>query len=160
MRARCLGAHLAALAQLDSVATAAAGHYDEDFREPARQEDDTWAGSPGRINQAEIRVPCQIADEVFNRLDPTTSGFETQHQLKLTFSFRDLERAGFIDASTKVAGIRVTAQLLGIYDRRANLLYDMSADNIYCTETRPAAFMNASVNLLICTFACREKGIK
>lgn len=159
-RARVLGAHVAALAQLDSVATRAAGRYDDETRGVKRVDYGTWAGAPGRINQAEIRVPCQVAVVRFNAMDPMANGTETQHDLSVTFAFKDLERAGLIDASTKVAGIRVTAQLLGIYDRRGNLIYDMSGDALMCTETRPLGFLGSSVNLLVCTFPCREKGVK
>ena len=158
-RARVMGGHVASLAQIDTVATEDAGNYDSGFREPKRVEDGSWSGTPGRIDQDEIRVPTQIDTETFNRLDPMINGLETQHALRLTFAFKDLERAGLIDAN-RVAGIRVTAQLLGIYDRRGNLLYDMSGDRIFCEETRPVAFMGSSVNLLVCSFKCREAGVR
>lgn len=159
-RARVLGAHVAALKQIDTVATEDASHYDSSFREPKIVDDGTWEGAPGRIDQAEIRVPCQIEDEEFERMDPMANGTETQHRLRLTFAMKDLERAGLIDAGTKVAAIRLTAQLCGVYDRRGMLLYDMSAIGIYCIETRPAGFLGASVSLLICIFQCRGAGVK
>jgi len=159
-RSRIQGAHVAALAQIDTTATQDAGHYDDGFQEPKRVDDGTWSGTPGRLNQREIRVPCQIEDEVFNRLDPQVGGVDRLHRLRVTFAFKDLARADLIDGDTKVAGIRVAAQLLGVYDRRGNLLYDMSSDNIFCEETRPAGFLSSSINLLVCTFGRREQAAK
>jgi hypothetical protein len=160
MRPRCLGAHMAALCQLDSSATEAAGQYNDLFREPKIVDDDSWAGASGRVNQSEIRVPCQADLDDWNRMDPMANGIETQHHLRVTFAFKDLERAGLIDADTKVAGIRITAQLMGLYDRRGTLLLDMSNDNVFCEQTLPKALIGSSIGLLQCTFACREKGTK
>lgn len=160
MRPRCLGQHMAALRQLDSSATEEAGNYNAAYREPKIVDDGTFSGASGRLNQAEIRVPCQADLDEWNRSDPMANGVETQHRIRVTFAFKDLERAGLIDADTKVAGIRLAAQLVGLYDRRGNLLLDTSADNVYCEETRPKALIGSSIGLLQCQFSCREKGVK
>jgi hypothetical protein len=158
--ARVMGAHVAALARLDTGATEDAGNYDHEFREPKLVDDGTWAGASGRVDEAEIRVPCQVDISEFDRADPMLNGVETQHTLRLTFAHKDLVRAGLIDAGTNAAAIRLEAKLNGIYDRRGTLLRDMSADRLYCTQVQPAAFVGASISLLVCTFTCREAGTK
>ena len=158
-RARIMGSHVAALAQLDSVATAVSGGYDNVLREPTLVDDGSWSGAPGRVDQPEIRVPCQISDEVYNRMQAMLNGTELQHRMRLTFAWKDLERAGLLDAGTNAAAIRVTARLMGIYDRRGTLLLDTEAANLYAVEARPAAFMGASINLLVVAFECREHGV-
>ena len=159
-RARVLGGHAASLSRIDTEATAAAGNYDSDFREPKRVDDGSWAGTDGRIDQAPILVPCQFSDERYSAMDPMTNGIELQHRMVLTFAWKDLERAGLLDAGTNAAAIRVTAKLNGIYDRRGNLLLDTTATRMCCTQARPAGFMGSSISLLICTFECRESGTK
>jgi hypothetical protein len=159
-RPRVLGEHMVELQQLDAPATRAAGHFDDVYREPKLVDDGTWEGASGREDQAPIRVPAQVQLDRFNASDPMVNGVEQQHDLRVVFAMRDLERAGLIDPGTAIPAIRVTAQLLGIYDRRGTLLLDVTADRLFCTETKPEALIGSSVGLLRCTFKCREAGVK
>lgn len=161
MRGRLINAFLAGLRQLDTEATEDAGSYDQEFREAKRLDNGSWEGAQGRQEKPEVRVRCQVEDGEFERLDPMTGGFEHQNKLGLVFHFRDLERAGLVDAATGNATLRVTARLTAIYDLRGNIQQAMPGAGLHCVEARPVSYgLGQRLNLLLLVFEDRDQTAK
>jgi hypothetical protein len=160
-RGRLQYAFLAGLRQLDTEATATAGSMDDEFREVKRVADGSWEGASGRQEGAEVRVRCQVEDGEFERLDPMTGGFEHQGKLALVCHFRDLERAGLVEAATGVATLRATCRLTAIYDLHGNIQQAMPGQGLHCTEARPLSYgLGMKLNLLLLVFEDRDQTAK
>lgn len=165
-RGRLIFPSLAELYQLDTVATAApvggfSSGYDDDFREPVKVPPSPAAG-PGttrRVEKAPIRVRCQVETGRFDQLSPLAAGNAPQTQLVLVFHFRDLEKAGLLDATTNAAALRIGDRLHAIYTVRG-VLEQVMVPPVYLTEIRPSSFglTGQRRNLLVTVFDVRDAG--
>jgi hypothetical protein len=168
-RGRLLCWFLAELYRLDTSATAAdpddAGSldsgYDPEFRETVRVADATWQGASARQEQAAIRVKCQVEVNTFGALQAMLSGHEAESHMVLVFHFRDLERAGLVETSTKDAKIRVHARLTALYNRRSELEQTVGDPGLYAVDAQPASLgLGLRRNLLLVTFKGRDQAVR
>lgn len=173
-RGRLIFPFLAELYQLDTYDTSqdpdGAGPlesgYDPDFREPVNvvSVPGDQIGVDARVEKAAIRLPCQVEDNMFERMQQYMSGNVPDIDISLVFHFTDLENNGLVDAGTGEAMIRTGDRLGAIYDVKSNLVQEIrNPPGLYAVESRPIGWgMNsghAHRNLLLVMFQDRERGV-
>ncbi len=159
MRGRLINPFLAKIAQLDTVATATAGGYDDDFDDVKKNTD----GTTKRVDKTPILVPCQVEVGVFEALMQVAAGDLPKTEMHIVFHFADLEEMGLVDADTGQALIRVDDKLISIHrfaDGSLIELVNPKAGGLYITEAQPQSFglSGGERNLLVCTLDQRDQG--
>lgn len=89
-RGRLIQRCVAVIRRLDAAAIETAGDFDEDFR---------VVKPGGRLEQAALRIPCQLDRRTWGRDEMTPSGQEIQADITLTLHQPDLERLSLIDSN-------------------------------------------------------------
>lgn len=162
MRGRLIFRFLAELHRLDTRATATTPPgYDDDFKEPALLDVGEGIGARVRREHAAVRVPCQVEPQVFEALQEFASGNVPQSRVQLLCHYRDLERAGLVDAATGDALLRVGDRLAALLDTAGALVQRVrTPPGLYVTEARPIGFglfmPRPRRNLLLVTFDQRD----
>lgn len=143
---------------------AATSGYDDAFREPIVF--DTQQGSSiadrtsSRVEQAPIRVPCQVETTLFESLAQAYQGNLQQGEMAAIFHVKDLQLLNLIDTETNKPNI-------GIGDRistfeKHNLIgvnaIQLADDGMYVREIYPASFgFGDSYDLWVCIITSRDK---
>lgn len=170
MRGRLIWPMLAEIAQLDTSATAqdpdgagplTAG-YDDVFREPVKLPPAGGASGGGTTNREESTVilPVQVEPQVFEQLQMLATGNSPTSMIRLTFHYRDLEAAGFVEAATGRPLLRINDRLVAIRDYRTGELIEQipNPPGLYATQVQSRSFGLSSLkrNLLLVTFEERR----
>lgn len=135
--------------------------YDPDFREPRRVDDGTQAGRSARVELEPIDLPAQVEDDQWETLRMVASGDDPITGLSLVFHFADLERLGYVDATTGDALVpRKSDRLVAIIDPASReVMQAMPGDGLFCTMAQPRSYGLAGRqrNLLLARFQERSK---
>jgi hypothetical protein len=151
--------NVAVIRQLDTVATRAAGDYDDDFREFVLVDSDNdGIGEPQRHESPELKLLAQFATR---RMDFADQGYHGEvpdsRDLEMTFHFKDLTAKGLV-ASDGRAKINPGDRLVRIEDRAGNVLHTFTdPPGMYVIAARPSGFMGRARNLLVCTLSDRRQ---
>lgn len=133
--------------------------FDDDFREPIRVDDGTQAGAANRLELPPIDIPAQVEDQDWKTLSMEATGNDPRTTITLVFHFADLERLGFVDATTKTATCPIVGDRLdAIVDPQNGLVEQKSpTPGIYCVQATPRSYGLGARrrNLLVCTFTER-----
>lgn len=169
-RGRLIWPFLARIARIDPAGIAAdpdgagplTSGYDDDFREPIRLPvAGKVAGASARVELATVDLPVQVEDEEWERLSELRTGDVAGTRVTLVFHFKDLERLGYVDATTGDALIpRKGDRLVSIRDKTtgANVQAIPTPPGLYCVEAQPRSYGLSSLkrNLLVGVFASRD----
>lgn len=161
MRGSLIQRFQAEIRRLDTVATAAAGGYDDTFRQVLRNDvDGDGIGDPKRSEKAAELVPCQIDRPGFREAKRLTMmGYSPDVELILVFHFEDLERLSLVDANGETM-IRTGTRLLSIKDINGNTVRTLTTP-LYATWTDDSGWgldiTSPTRNLLLVGFDPREK---
>jgi hypothetical protein len=168
-RGRLIFPFVVELAQLDTSATAAdpdgagpleAG-YDELFREPVKV---PGAGQAGTTNRVEtlVQFRAQIEPDQEERLEAMLSGESPNSRFAVVAHYRDLERAGLVDATTGRPRIRKRDRLNRILTVRGVLVETIpDPPGLYVTEVQSRGFgLGTRRNLLLVVFEDRETSLR
>jgi hypothetical protein len=148
------------IARLDTVATEAAGGYDDDFRETTISDtnDDGVGDTEGRVESAEISVKVQIEPDRQELQRMTGTGDVAETALGLLVHNADLERQGLVESTGKLK-IRKGDRLVRIRNKMGVTRMDFSDVPIYVTHVVPgSAWLGHDSNLTLITFGERARG--
>lgn len=168
MRGRLIFPLFAEIYRLDRPAMALWGAIDPDFREPllvASTDQDHNVGELMRIEMPVVRVPCQVENQQFERLQLTPAGNAPISRLVLIFHFRDLEVHGLVDEHTGNARIQPGDRLGAIVDRELRpQLTPQNPPGLFVSEVRPSGFglgfKNPQRNLLHVSFEAPDLAVR
>ncbi len=172
MRGRLIFPFRADIRQLDTEATADAKAdgkgYDEDFKEPSPVDEDGDGAGPGVSTRKEaprLLLPAQVEMGTSEKLRQFFQGNDPTSRLVLIFHFRDLERAGLVDAGGN-AKLRIGDRLAALYSMRGSCAETPGTaawtpkDPVYAVEVQPNAFgIGMARNLLFVFFEGRDKAL-
>jgi hypothetical protein len=170
MRGKLIHPQLAEIFQLDTVLTAAdtdgagplTSGYDPFLREPIKAQAASGEG-PGvtqRKEKSTLRVKCQVEISTYDRLRPTFQGNDPDADLAVVFHFKDLEKAGLVDAHGEPA-FRIGDRLNAFYTWRPVKLIWTLRPSLFVKEVQPQSLglTSRTRNLLVVTFGSRQQGI-
>ena len=168
MRGRLIFPFLVEIAQLDTLATknldpdgagALTSAVDADFKEPlAVGAGGAGPGTPARQEKALIRVPCQIEQAEWLKLQQFFSGDSPETKIVCVAHFSWLEDNGYVDADGNCT-IRIGDRMTAIYDEDGNVQATIK-DPVYVTQVQPGSFgLGRKRNLCFIYFDCRNAGI-
>jgi hypothetical protein len=142
----------AVLRRLDITGTAAAepyagaiSGYDPDFREPIPY-DNTLVGGDveralGRIELAEIRVPCQVETVQVEDLQQFPAGDSPNSNIRLVFHTMDLNRLSLINAANNKPLIAINDRLVRLESiTPGSISYPFEDPGLYIFAMIPASF--------------------
>ena len=146
---------------IDTDAIRTAGGFDDDFNEFVLTDSDgDGLGETIReANEIEVRVHGQVTTRTHDRLWQAEHGQVGEApNLELTFHFKDLKKAGLIEADGR-AKIQIGTRLAEIRDKadKNNIISYPDPPGMYCTAARPSGFMGRTRNLWVCTFSDRPQ---
>lgn len=172
-RGRLIFPFLVDFEQLDTAAIEAdpdgagslSSGYDEVFREPVKvlENPDDQVGKTVRVENT-LQVRAQIESVQFERLEQMISGDSPQGRFMLVLHFRDLEKAGLVDADG-LAMIRKGDRLGAIRETDGTLVQNIpDPPGLYVNELLPRG-MGLSLkkpkrNLLIVTLKARDQSTR
>lgn len=148
------------IAQHDTAATAAAGGYDEDFRETTLTDtdDDGLGDADGRVESATISIKAQIETDRQELQRMTGTGDVTQTQLGLVVHMRDMENLGYVEVNGDLK-VRKGDRLVKIRNKAGLTRMDFGRTPIYVTHAvRLNAWLGNDSNLALLTFGERARG--
>lgn len=172
MRGRLIQRFQAAIRRIDTAGMAATdpdgtgpatGGYDPILREPIHVDTDAdGIGEPARLEQDEVRVPCQVDPEGDEALRSLGEGLAPRQSIDLVFHFRDLERLGLVSPAGK-AMIAAGDRLAAIYDLSGNLVEQFpDPPGLFVTRTKTSGYglsrRAPTRNLLLVRFEDRAQG--
>jgi hypothetical protein len=142
VRGRLIFRFLAEVHRLDTLATATTPPgYDDDFKEPALLDVGEGIGVRVRREHPPVLVACQVEPQSFDALQMFAAGNVPASRVQLLCHFRDLERAGLVDAATGDALVCVGDRLGAILDTAGALVQHVrTPPGLYVTEARPIGF--------------------
>ncbi len=162
MRGRLICPLIAEIARIDTTATAEAGGYDPVFRTP-RLSYPGGVRTKATLYMDPVRVPAQVGTDAWEDQRQQPAGNAPGSRLMLVMHYRDLERLGLVDATTREALFRVDDRLLQLYERRSGRPTDHvrpEAGGLYAVQVSPAGQgLGGCRNLLVVTFQERAQGL-
>lgn len=170
MRGRLINPFKVKIARLDTTGTAGdpdvggplTSGYDNVFRAPRPK----VGGGNHRKELALITLPCQFEnDDVYERLNQTAAGNDTDSRLRVVFHFQDLEELDLVDAVTGEAKLRLGDRLESVHRHDDEALIQkmgLNGGGFFCTEVKPVSFglSGGERNLLVCTYEARDGTFK
>lgn len=143
---------------------AAAGGYDDAFREPVAY--DTTQGASiaarqvARVEFAPVRAPCQVETANFDLLKESYQGNLQQGEFALVFAVQDLKFLNLMDPSTNkpIFGVGDRVSAIEKLNLPGVLAVPLSDDGMYFREVFPASWgFNDTYNLWIGIITSRDK---
>lgn len=161
-RGRLIKPLWAEIARLDTAATAQAGGYDPDFRT-------TKVSYPGgvrtssRVELPPVQVLAQVEMATWEQQQQQAAGNQPDSRLTLAIHYRELEKRGLIDPTTREALFRVNDRLVRLltrWSKRVVQTVRVPAGGLYATQVAPGGLgLGGDRNLLIVTFDERAQGL-
>jgi hypothetical protein len=158
MRVRLINPFTAQLRRLDTVATSAAGGYDNEF---AAVNTKTVAGKRvvERVEKPPMFVVCQVEDQTFKSLRQMDAGNSPEAKMGLVCDRYLLDRDGHIDRESGLVRIQVNDRLERLVDNRGNLVHIVPQveGGLYCVEVRPISYgIGRRLDLILLRFNDRQ----
>lgn len=173
MRGRLIFPFLVELAQLDTVATEAdpdgagplTSGYNEFFRSPVKvlENPTDQVGKDSRVESGPIQFLAQIEPKMFERLTMLAGGESPDSRFGIIAHYDDLERRGFLDATTKKTTIRKNDRLVRILNCDTGELIETIANppGLFVHQVQPIGWgLGRERNLLLIEFEERERSIQ
>lgn len=164
-RGRLIFPFIVELAQLDTAATAAdpdgagplTSGYDDDFRTPVKVPTAGQVGTTSRVETL-VQVRAQIEPDQMEKLAPMLSGDAAQGRFGIILHFRDLERAGLVDAVTGKPLLYKHDRITRILTTRGVLVETIpNPPGLFCVEVQSRGFgPGGARNLLHMLFESRD----
>lgn len=146
---------------IDTKAIRDAGGYDDTFNEFVLTDGDGdgIGESPREANEVEVKVLGQVTTRMHERLWQAEHGQvpETPN-LELTFHFKDLVKAGLVEADGRPK-IQIGTRLAEIRNKQdtETIISYPNPPGMFCTAARPSGFLGKTRNLWVCTFSDRAE---
>jgi len=169
-RGRLIFPFVVELGQIDAAATAAdpdaagplTSGYDSDFRAPVKVLDAPTDQTGVTARQESIvQVRAQIEPDQFERLSAMLSGDAAEGRFTIILHFRDLERAGLVDAVTGRPLLYKRDRIIRILTPKGVLVETIpNPPGLFCVEVQSRGFgPGGRRNLLLMAFESRDPSI-